>query len=628
MTRSRSREHVKGTTVELVNDAQLKELAREPVRELFTAARRDSVMRPLVVLLAFLPGLLVFWNPSLDEVMSKQGLRALEIGTGDTPWDWITTASRESSSHPGPAKPLATLLMALGLKLTLFTPMSRLLLASYLSSVFLLLCLGGLAKQLGGSRLAVLVVLVACSHREILALSGALPPVALPLAFSVLSFRGLLAHQSAGGPWASWPLLGGGIALAACWLSGGELAIGTWCVLCAQSVIGCFAVERSGSWSRWLGRWLSRWASSLWGLLFVTTIGLAAVLGWQLAFTEKVDLGDSVQRWPALFGRWSVDSRGTLAAQFLLNVCGAWLGFVLLGAIQIACGRERPRDQHRVDGRWFLIGWLSVAGTCWWQTWSVHGGEFTTSVGWPAFFLLPLLFLAAWGLEAVFLREFGFASVLSAVLVTAGVLLIPYWPSQMPSSVSGQAVTLGILLSVGSVLIGIWFIRRIAETEFRRRLTLVACVMMMLVVDVLDGLRSVPPLLDDERELRAFRRQLQQDTPPSACWLVTEVPAPARLRFFLRSLWPDVEVREARSEGMVSANPWEAAATAAAQRAGPTDSKSTFAIVVTWGSPRLPSEEWRRRGQVLTQSAAPHFLQGRPLKAYRWTQRSSRPQTR
>lgn len=629
MTSSRGRRRGKGTSVELVNDARLQELAREPVRELFPTARRDAVMRPLVVLLAFLPGLLLFWNPWLDEVTCQQGLHALDVGAQTSARDLIVAATREPSQEQSPAKPLATLLTALGLKVELFAPESRLLLASYVSSVFLLLSLGGLAKRVGGSRFAMLVVLLACGHREYFTLSGGLPPLALPLAFAVLSFRGLLAHQSASGSWISWSLVGSGLALSACWLSGSELAIGAWCVLCVQSVLGRREIEFTGvrnPWRRRIWRWLSQVAMNQLALLVVTGSGLLVVIGWYLAFSESLDIPVVAGGWSAIPGLWTMDSGGALAARFLLQVSGAWLGFVLLGAMRFARGGSAGRDQ--AGGRRFLCGWLGVASLCWWLTRSVHGGEFTNSVGWPAFLLLSLLFVAAWGLEAVLLREFGLASVATAVLVTVGVLTVPHWPSRMPSSVSGQWLILGGLLASGVVLGGTWLIRRLVESERRRSVSVIMCVALLIVLDIIFGLRSRPRLSDDERELMAIRRQLRQDVSPSVCWLVTDGPSPARLRFFLRSMWPGVEVREAHGEEMAAANPWSGTAIPPGPRESSTESSSSFAIVVTWGSPRLPTEAWRRRGQMLTPSATPHFLQGRPVKAYRWAMRTSPPKTR
>ncbi len=613
-------------SVELVNDARLKELAREPVRELFPAARRDAVMQPLVVLLAFLPGLLVFWNPSLDDATSQQGLRALDVGASQTVWDWMATATQEPSPSQSSAKPLATLLTALGLKLALLAPESRLLLASFLSSVFLLLCLGGLAKKVGGSRFALLVVLLACGHREYLSLSGGLPPIALSLAFAVLSFRGMLAHQSVDGAWVSWSLLGSSLALAACWLSGGELAIGAWGVLCVQSVLGCREIANVGArtpWRRWLSQLLAQMAMGLVGLSFVTAVGLVVVCGWQFAFSKGLDFHEFVWHSSAIPRIWPTELRGTLATQFLLNVSGMWFGFALLGAVRLLHVARSDSEEADGRGRWFLVGWLGIAGAIWWTTWPTHGGVFMNSVSWPSFLLLSLLFLAAWGVEGVLLREFSLASVFASVFVTLGVLIVPFWLSRMTSFPSVQSLTIGGLLTAGVALAGAWSIRRINESELRCRALLVGCVTLVIVMDIVYGLRSRPPLADDERELRAFRRQFVQDKPPSACWLVSDDQSPARLRFFLRSLWPGVEVQETRSEELASANPWAKAVADPGPNGVPTESNGSFAMVVTWGSPRLPAEEWRRRGQMLTQSAAPHFLQGRPLKAYRWTLRSS-----
>lgn len=628
VNRPMSRRQVRGMPVELINDARLEELAKEPVRELFPAARQSAVRRPFVVLLAFLPGLVMFWNPSVDEATAEHGLRALDVVAEESVWDWIATASQRSSANQTPVKPLATLLTALGLKLEIFAPASRLLFASYVSSVFLLICVGSLAKKLGGDRFAILVVLLISGHREFLALSNGLPPVVLPLAFALLSFRGMLAHQSAVGARISWALTGSGVSLAACSLSGGELAIGACFVLLVQSVLNGNSIGNEGGRTPFPHRMrqcLNQVAMNLLGLLFVTVVWLVVFLGWQLAFSDGFDIRATAGCWSSIPGLWPTNSRGALAAQSLLTGSGALLGFVLLGAMKLARGGQSGQDNSAARGRWFLVGWLGVAGAIWWMTWSTHGGEFTNGVVWSGFFLLSLLFLAAWGLEAVLIREFGLGSVLTVVFVTIAVLWLPFWPSQLPSTVSAQTLTKGFLLTTGVVLVGAWLLRRIVETDQRRRAVLISCVALMIVLDISNALRSRPPLSDDERELAAFRRQLMQETPPSACWLVSDGPSPARLRFFWRSLWPGVKVQEARGDELVAANPWAKATTESGQSTMPTKSKGSFAIVVTWGSPRLPGSEWRRRGQMLTQSAAPHFLQGRPLKAYRWSLRPSPP---
>jgi hypothetical protein len=614
--------------VELVDDVRLKELAREPARELFPAARRDGVMRPVVILLAFLPGLLVFWNPSLDEFTSQEGLRALDVSSGQTAWDWIATATQEPLSNRSSSKPLATLLMALALKLELLAPENRLLLSSYLSSVFLLLSLSALAKEVGGTRFSILVVLLACGHREFLALSNELPPASLPLAFAVWSFRGILKHQSEESSLLSWPLIVSSLALAACWLSGSEVAIGAWGVLCVQSLVGgcdIVSVSTQTDWRRWLWRTLTPIVRNIVSLLLVNTVALVIVSGWQFAFSDRLDVIELAKRSLAVSEVWPTESRGTLAAQFVLTISGMWLGLVLLGAIRLVIGLQQGVNEADDRGRWFLLSWLGVSGAAWWSTWGIHGGDVVNSGNWQNFVLLSLLFLSAWGMEGVLLRRFGLASVLTALVVMIRGVAIPFWLSRMTTLGGGQSLTIGWLPVAGVILAGVWLVRRFAITEPRYRAALVACVTLMIVSDIIYGLRSRPLLSDDERELRAFRRQLVQGSPPNMCWLVSDERPPARLRFFLRSLWPNGDFAEARGEELVSAQPRKEpeSSRVPGTDAVQNESRGLSTMIVTWGSPRLPTEGWRRSGQMLTQSATPHFLQGRPLKAYRWTLRSS-----
>ena len=60
----------------------------------------------------------------------------------------------------------------------------------------------------------------------------------------------------------------------------------------------------------------------------------------------------------------------------------------------------------------------------------------------------------------------------------------------------------------------------------------------------------------------------------------------------------------------------------------PVKTTKPRAIVVTWGSSKLPAEELKRRGQTLTQVTAPHYFQGRLLKGFRWVERSEVPVSR
>lgn len=623
--------------MEVVNDARLMELVREPARELLPTARRASVVQPLVVLLAFLPGLLGFWNRSLDEATCRQGLLAFDVVAGEQPMDWFVTASRESVKSSSPAFPLATLLTAVGLRVDLLSPESRLLLVSYLSSAVLLLCLGGLAKKVGGSRFALLTVCLACGHREFLALSESLPPAALPLAFVVLSFRAMLAHQTVNGTVLSWPLAASGLALAVCWLSGGELALaglGVILVTCLLSVLPPKDSLALSTLKRVFRQRLSKLMIAVLSLLMVTLIAVAIVAGWQSAFSDRVHLPNLAGNSVWLRSVWPVESRAVEASQAMLQMIGGWLGFVVLGVAQVTRGRMPLRDGMGTDVTSFLVGWSAVAGSIWWATWPVHHGHWVNSVTWSGFLLLPLLFLAACGLDAVLRREFGLGTLVTVTLATVGVIFTPQWVARLSNSFTESWIMVSVLCGIAVVAAGVLVTRRLAKSESHSRLMMLSCIALLILIDATIGIFSRPRLADDERELLAFRRQLGAEAPPDECWLTTEETSPARLRFFLRSLWRDVALREAINlETVLVESPRIAAAKSvepgtATRKVLPAKNTKPRAIVVTWGSSKFPADELKRRGQTLTQVTAPHYFQGRLLKGYRWGERAEGPSSR
>lgn len=602
---------LKELSVEVVNDAQLMKLVREPAKELLPSARRASVVQPLIVLLAFVPGLLSFWN-TLDESTCQQGLLAFEVTASERPIDWIVTASRGTADRR--PVPLATLLTAAGLEVELVSPESRLLLVSYLSSVLLLLCLGRLAKTIGGSRLALLTVCLACGHREFLTLSESLPPVALPLSLAVLSFRGFVVHQKADGSLISGALIGSGFALGACCLSGTEVAFASWCVLLVVSVRSAFSKRESparGDWRRVLRQSLSNVMIAQVSLLILTLVALSVVVGWQSAFAEEISL-PSLGGPSAWFRRaWTVELQVTAAGRAVLETVGAWSGFVVLGAIQVVRGRMKFSEGAGARGLWFLVGWTAIAWIGGWMTWPMQQVERTNSLTWLGFFLLPTLLLAASGMEAILRREFHLGSVVVATLLTIGVHFTPVWKNWEPSSLTGSSSVASVLSGALVIGGGLLLLRRVAKSEPLNRIALLSCVTVLVLMDVSDGVLSRPLLADDERELLAFRRQLMTETSPEECWLLSEETSPPRLRFFLRSLWHDVALNEASD--------WEAVI-GHSRRPVPSNQK-VRAIIVSWGSPKFASQDLKRRGLAISQATTPHHFQGRLLKGFRWIDR-------
>ena len=619
--------------MEVVNDAQLMELVREPARELLPWARRASVVQSLVVLLAFMPGLVGFWGRAPNEATCQQGLLAFDVTSGERPIDWIVKASRGTLDRSEPGAPLATLLTAIGLEVELLSPESRLLLVSYLSSVLLLLSLGNLAHKIGGSRFALLTVCLACGHREFLALSESLPPVALPLALAVLSFRALLAHQTADTPLLSWPLIASGFALGACSLASAEVASASWCVLLVVSVLS--VCSKKGSSGRGLlGRGIRHRLFDLMivfaSLMLLSVLAWGVFAGWHSAFSKEISLpkfGES-----ASWFRRSVPaaSQVSVMVHAVLQTTGAWLGFALLGVVQVVRGRMKFQDGAGTRGFWFLAGWSSVALIVGWVTLPAAEGDRANSSTWMGFFLLPMLLLAAAGLEAVLRREFSLGAVVMTTLLTISVVLAPDWMKRQPSLLFGSGVVVRVLAGMLVIGGGVYLIRRIAKSESLSRMTLLSCVALLVLVDVSFGILARPGLADDERELLAFRRQLVTENRPDECWLLTIEPPPARLRFLLRGLWHNVAWREANDWETVVAKSRQSAPTQPIElaksmpNAAPLDASKGRVLVVTWGNVKAPTADMNRRSQSLIQSTTPHYLYGRPLKGFRRIDRGDR----
>jgi hypothetical protein len=610
----------------VLNDSQLGELAREPAAELFQRANHASVVAPLIVLLAFLPGLLIFWNPSFNETTCLRGLRALDVNSGDSLVDWMVAASRATPEDSAQARPLASLLTATAMRIGLLVPEKRLLLAGYVSAVGLLFALAGLGRQLVGSRFAFLTVLLVATHHDFLTLCGNLPPACLPLTFALLSIRSLLAGQDSNSAAVSWHQVGSGLALAACWLSGAEVAMATFVALCLMTLLHPQPAVVHSTFRMKLKQFVLQLTLDTVKLLVVTMIAAAIIIAWQLAVMGKQP---SVREFVANLLLWSIPkTRSTPASNWepirsLLDTLGAALGFFVLGLVSVLRDwRSRGDAQRRMTSRVLVIGMI-VAGAGWWLNWESHRGQFTNVLAWPGLLLVAVLVMSARGCEGILRREFTTATSTVLIVIAVGFSLVRVI-NQFPSSLASDPafVVEPLIVLTIAALVG-WSCTRRWMTESRQQRLLLCGIVCALAVEVRDSVRTVQFTTNDERELMAFRRQLLEPSPPSHCWLLTDEPSPARLRFFVQSLWQDSEVRLARSWEELLVDPSVSRTTNTAQPPSiPVESLPRM-VVITWGSHKIPSQELRRHGQILIQTTAPHYYRQRPLNGYRFTRRDS-----
>ncbi len=637
--------------VEIVDDVRLLELAREPVRELTRAGVRTAALKPLVVLFAFLPGLLVFRSPVVDDRAATWGLKAVEIGlpdfeelkTGstDSVREWIKSAARILPGQTAPDSVPACLLSVLSLRFEVVSPESRLLLVSYVSVVLLIFALYGLAAQMDETRVAVLAALLVCCHGEFLALNRGLPPVALALAFAVFAFQGLLAHQRSGQSWLSWSVIRSGMALSLCWMS--DASIATEAIGVIGLLVLVVACDPASDLNRVPFRFgtrmvLSRGLHGLWTLVLVVSIPSLVVFFWRVlsSANDVPTLGSLVtsSNDRDMLQTLSVP-RWTYVVQAAATLPRYLLGFVSLGVVQTCRGSNEADAIPRRRGSQFLLIWTVCGLSAWVREWSTHQGDFSTSVAWPSLLLLPLLLLAARGLNAVLQRQFGLGMVGATTLVAFAANLALSAPMRILNPLTWNMVTGGVI-AVGVLILSAIKLAKLASNERQLRVLLRVCAISLIATNIVSGVRSLHLPVDDERELQAFRRQLSTEPTPAACWVISESSAPTRLQFFLRSLWRTAPLYRAggweeifvetpvdpttakRSEPITVAAPNQS--TSAPERLAL--SSDLPRIVVTWGSQKWPAADLRRRNDTLTQVTAPHYFQHRLLKAYRWSNRS------
>lgn len=610
--------------VDIVDDEQLLMLAQEPARELIPAAQRASSLKPLLVLLALLPGLLLFRPFTMDDPTAESGLAAWEVASQSSPIEWLVAAEQLETGSGSTAGSLSNLVTALGLRLELFSPENRLRLVASACSVLLLLSMGGLAVESANMRVAICAVLLACIHRDMWSLSHHLPPVSLPLVFSLLAFRCLLSHQAKDEAIVSWPLVGSGMALAACWLCGSAIAGVTWCVIGGATLFTGFCFRssvRSSTAIRQcvadvLFRGISFGVVSLVAVMCVLT-WKGTVLGAEFDSIRRLGFSDILAAFPKVANSNPTDWSWKHSLNLLATLSGGLSGLVVLGFVVVARSFARADRTPKPIAHRFILIWTGMALV----TWSIWGipslrDEFNFSRNeWFVSLLLPLLLLAALGIDAVLKREFSLRIVAAAAVFSVATVIAPWDFAVVEGAVRWETVTGGSLALLLVTLASVAVIRWLSRSECRRRGALILCLAAVVVLELTLSVRSLRPASGDERELFALRRQLASEPAPQECWLISDgaLPtdvAPSRLKFFLRSQWRDCQLRLAKD--------WE---TMFVEIANVPSTANRNRIVVTWGSQKLPVSDVK---QWLTQITEPLHFQHRSLKAFRWSNRAEK----
>lgn len=599
----------------IVDDSKLIELSAEPVRNLFPIFRRASALKPLVWLLAVLPGVYAlqyntfdladaFWGvKSLAVVIESDLARILDPALIDppVPYQWYA--------------PLATWLTAL-LQMAIGTahPVG-LALVPFLSTAGLIGLTYSLWRMLSGPRFGFLTVVLLAFQANLLRTVQNTAPHALGLMFAVMALWGYLGHLRETKGVTSLKLLYGGIGLGLCLLASGPLALWVVIVLAFHllSFRGGVGTVRRGptagrktSWNGWAA---SRSLAIL--VLMALAVGgwwelmLATQYGWEfwqvwLTGTAYQDVGPEL----AAAQRKLQATSGALG-ESLVATFGFLLGLALLGLWRARREALRTTDPLSRACARFLITW-SVSATLIWIALVVSNfGEKPLLEVSRLFAMLSYAPLAVFGIEEIARRRVSPGTVAG---LAAGTCLIVNWKTVSTAWERGTPTAeLGLWAGAALVLaVAVLALYRYCRNRDRRRqVILTGLVVGLIAANSVEGLLAVRRTTDDDRQLAHFRQILCSADVPKNCTLITEQESSIRLEYVLKSIWPDVP--------LLVVPHWD---TALSKMAPSPPGANEVHIVVTWG---IPDANLQNIGLNLVPISQPQYFLHRQMRAYTLT---------
>jgi len=579
-----------------VGDSELVRLAAAQRAELFPVFRRIVSFGPLVVLLAVVPGLYaLIENPDLPDLGALWGLKSIEVLTGDglgsrldppsapeLRWQnplgsWLTAASMWII---GPSRPLSLILVG------------YLAHAAVVGSCFVL------TRRLFDERFGFWVTVMLACHGPFLQQIDNPVPNALGLWLGIVALWGFVAHLDEGEGVVSWYLLAGGVALGACLISGGPLALAVTLVLLLYvlSLRGeQVQTKRAETVVRkrfWVGR------PALKSLAAWILTGFA-VGGWWVLMMSSYYGSEFRSAW--LMGRQFVQhvpSEWTGVASRLLDQLGLLAGFVFLGIWQTARELLLSDDETRRRPLYFLVAWAGV-GLLVWQAAPRLGAAPNVIDVWASFFVLAFITLAAVGVESIVARRFSVWQVAAVVTAAIGV---------QAAHRTDATVVPAIWLGLGIFVVGTasWGLQRwCGHREPRRRQMLSALVIAPILANAWLGLAAVRSEHDGHDDLRWFAQGVAGVNHIGVCLIVSADPPPPQLSFSARSLWPDAQVELIEQ--------WDQAADMLLADALESNQP---VLLVEWGSRESKLANMRVDSVEIEQIAQPRQLRSRELKTF------------
>ncbi|WP_298865616.1 glycosyltransferase family 39 protein, partial [uncultured Gimesia sp.] len=308
----------------IVSDQELLQRSVEPAHDLFPVMRRAAVMSPLVVLLVLMPGLLAFHTYRIDELSAWFGLQCLgKVGL-------IGDQSNALLCQPPLVRWLYTGMLSL-----IGHWSSSLVLFSFFSTSCMLFVAYRLTRKVCNPRYAIVFCFLMSFHPVVIKQIQLIESPAFPILFVLLTIWGFIGHIQTESGVVSYKLLGGGISLGICLLSGGALALGVLLML-GLYIINPLDIpkNRSAIESKkvpFLKQAIRFWKS----LLVLAFTGFAVGGWWELMAASQID--GFWEKWfagpgqPQISLYWKSEFYPSYFFRDLISSMGFLMGFALFG---------------------------------------------------------------------------------------------------------------------------------------------------------------------------------------------------------------------------------------------------------------------------------------------------------
>ena len=607
----------------IVDDSRLIELAAPRADELFPVLRRASSAAPLLAVLAFLPALVALDRSRLTEADAKWGLRSFELLSRDTSGTWSGEDILRPSDDPLIADlrwqpPLGTWLTAAVMQIIGPRRDFSLYFVSFAATVGLIGAIYGLCRTLAGARLAFWVVLFCAGSAAILSVVQEAAPHALALLCAVGTFWGYLAHMKAPDGMVSLQLLGGGISLGLCVLSGGPLAMVVVAVL-LLFVLGVRGETLAGKqgkkaqkarvWTGWPalrsllilcltgfavgGWWVLMMASNFGGEFWNGWIGVLTQLGGQEAWSKRV-----VAAFPA--------------AERFINATGVLCGLSLAGLFHACFLIYTSNDEQERLAAHFLIAWSACGIVVWLSLLRNEAVPGHVVALWERFLAIPLIVAGAATVDRIDRRTVGFWIAAGLIAVSLGAVFVGLLTASREATRDTANEIIGWSIAFWAILgIAAWWAFRYHRTRHVVHQILLAGLVTSIVgINGCLGLASLASERPDNQSLDTLSQALALHKNSPRCTLIAADEPPLRLRYVLETTLPRARLVHVRH--------WDAALS---QALSETRGGADTTIVVDWSARDTRPATIPIPGVGVAPIASVQSFEGRQLRTYLMTAR-------